>query len=56
MNQQSYRVQIRYLTGNLAGLLITEITRVPREPGRIYTACITGDTYLVVSVNPLHVI
>lgn len=52
----THRVQLRYLSGPLAGLVITEITSVPREPGRIYTACITGDTYLVVSVTPLHVI
>ena len=49
----THRVQLRYLSGPLAGLVITEITSVPRAPGRTSPACIPGDTHQVISVTPL---
>lgn len=50
---KTHRVQIRHLTGNLAGLVTTELTKVPREVGRVYTAAVTGDRYEILSSRPL---
>lgn len=48
-----YRVTLQYLTGTLAGLVISEITTVPREVGKTYKAAVTDNLYIILSVEAL---
>lgn len=49
-------VRLRYLTGNLKGLTITETRHINSESeipvyGKVYEACLTNDKYEIVSVR-----
>jgi hypothetical protein len=51
--KQSYKVTQVFTAGILAGITITETRDHPVEVGKVYTSCVTGAAYKIISCEKI---